>query len=61
MPKTRALAVLVVTVFAGSLCSQTRPRARDLGVPFDGTPGPFNAITDVMSPMLKLVRIPDLR
>ncbi|PYV87408.1 MAG: aminopeptidase [Acidobacteria bacterium] len=46
MPKTRALAVLVVTVFAGSLCSQTRPRARDLGVPFDGTPGPFNAITD---------------
>jgi D-aminopeptidase len=25
----------------------TRPRARDLGVPFDGTPGPYNAITDV--------------
>jgi D-aminopeptidase len=24
-----------------------KPRARDLGVPFDGTPGPFNAITDV--------------
>lgn len=24
-----------------------RPRARDLGVPFDGTPGPYNAITDV--------------
>jgi L-aminopeptidase/D-esterase-like protein len=23
------------------------PRARDLGVPFDGTPGPHNAITDV--------------
>lgn len=23
------------------------PRARDLGVPFDGTPGPNNAITDV--------------
>src|SRR4249919_2524091 len=23
------------------------PRARDLGVPFDGTPGRFNAITDV--------------
>lgn len=23
------------------------PRARDLGVPFDGTPGTFNAITDV--------------
>jgi D-aminopeptidase len=25
----------------------TRPRARDLGIPFDGTPGPLNAITDV--------------
>src|SRR5260370_7893744 len=24
-----------------------RPRARDLGVPFDGTPDPFNAITAV--------------
>jgi D-aminopeptidase len=24
-----------------------KPRARDLGVPFDGAPGPFNAITDV--------------
>ena len=23
------------------------PRARDLGIPFDGTPGPFDAITDV--------------
>jgi L-aminopeptidase/D-esterase-like protein len=26
---------------------QTKPRARDLGVPFDGNPGPNNAITDV--------------
>jgi D-aminopeptidase len=25
----------------------TKPRARDLGVPFHGTPGPLNAITDV--------------
>ena len=24
-----------------------RPRARGLGIPFHGTPGPFNAITDV--------------
>jgi D-aminopeptidase len=24
-----------------------RPRARDLGIPFDGTPGPLNAITDI--------------
>src|SRR5271163_5345832 len=27
--------------------ADAKPRARDLGVPFDGTPGPFNAITDV--------------
>src|SRR5580700_2449449 len=29
------------------LPSNRQPRARDLGVPFDGTPGPLNAITDV--------------
>ena len=28
------------------------PRARDLGVPFDGTPGPLNAITDVAGVMV---------
>jgi L-aminopeptidase/D-esterase-like protein len=27
--------------------AQAKPRARDLGVPFDGTPGIYNAITDV--------------
>jgi D-aminopeptidase len=27
--------------------AESKPRARDLGVPFDGTPGPYNAITDV--------------
>ena len=27
--------------------AQAKPRARDLGVPFAGTPGPLNAITDV--------------
>ncbi|MCB1124700.1 MAG: S58 family peptidase, partial [Verrucomicrobiae bacterium] len=24
-----------------------KPRARDLGIPFEGKPGPLNAITDV--------------
>src|SRR5206468_2815400 len=38
------LALLFVPSF---LPAQGRPRARDLGVPFDGTPGPLNAITDV--------------
>lgn len=36
---------LALTTILGS--AQSRPRARDLGVPFDGSPGPFNAITDV--------------
>lgn len=30
-----------------SAIGQTKPRARDLGIPFDGSPGPLNAITDV--------------
>jgi D-aminopeptidase len=29
------------------LYANEKPRARDLGIPFDGTPGPLNAITDV--------------
>jgi D-aminopeptidase len=29
------------------LAADDTPRARDLGIPFDGTPGPLNAITDV--------------
>ena len=29
------------------LAQQTKPRARDWGIPFGGTPGPLNAITDV--------------
>jgi L-aminopeptidase/D-esterase-like protein len=37
---------LMVTSF-GAAFGQTKPRARDLGVPFDGTPGALNAITDV--------------
>jgi D-aminopeptidase len=34
-------------VFGATSMAQTKPRARDLGVPFDGTPGNNNAITDV--------------
>jgi L-aminopeptidase/D-esterase-like protein len=44
----RSLAVFA-TILAMSVAAQTapKPRARDLGIPFDGTPGVFNAITDV--------------
>src|SRR6184192_1724912 len=37
--------VLLLPSAAGR--AQSKPRARDLGVPFEGTPGPLNAITDV--------------
>jgi len=40
---------IILTLFAAfaTSASLAGPRARDLGVPFDGTPGPLNAITDV--------------
>src|SRR5882724_10246063 len=44
------LAVFLLLVPFVSFAQQEaprKPRARDLGVPFDGTPGKFNAITDV--------------
>jgi D-aminopeptidase len=47
--------IMVISLLPGftSLLAQSastnspQPRARDLGIPFDGTPGPLNAITDV--------------
>ncbi len=41
------ISLLVIVFLTISAFSQSRPRARDLGVPFDGTPGSNNAITDV--------------
>ena len=35
------------TVILYAVCYAQKPRARDIGIPFDGTPGKFNAITDV--------------
>ena len=40
----------VILVLVGSViisAAQVAPRARDLGIPFEGTPGPLNSITDV--------------
>src|SRR5712691_9868511 len=42
-----ALVSMLVFLLGAGLSAQTKSRARDLGVPFDGTPGPLNAITDV--------------
>lgn len=37
----------LLTSLAAQAQQPAKPRARDLGIPFDGTPGPLNAITDV--------------
>jgi D-aminopeptidase len=53
MPRSSiALPILMlVASLTGGIASGAeaahKARARDLGVPFDGTPGPYNAITDV--------------
>lgn len=44
---TLACVVLALLGWAAAASAQDGPRARDLGVPFEGTPGPLNAITDV--------------
>ncbi len=44
---SRAGAVLLAVLLALPAGGADRPRARALGIPFEGTPGPLNAITDV--------------
>jgi D-aminopeptidase len=39
--------ILLASLHPVTVCAKSKARARDLGVPFDGTPGPNNAITDV--------------
>jgi D-aminopeptidase len=46
----KSYALTILLVLAGSATNAGAPttqRARDLGVPFEGTPGPLNSITDV--------------
>ena len=38
---------LLACLMNGQSNAQTKPRGRDLGIPFQGTPGQWNAITDV--------------
>jgi D-aminopeptidase len=45
--RNAAWTAVLILALAISASSQTKPRARDLGIPFDGRPGRFNAITDV--------------
>ncbi len=38
---------ILLFCFLQIVCYSQKPRARDIGIPFDGEPGKFNAITDV--------------
>src|SRR4026208_527877 len=42
-----ALGLLLTATIAITVTAQTRPRGRELHIPFPGTTGPLNAITDV--------------
>ena len=45
---TAAAGICLAALFSVSASAQSKkPRARELGVPFEGTPGALNAITDV--------------
>lgn len=39
--------ILLFALFIHSGIAAQKPRARDIGIPFEGTPGKYNAITDV--------------
>ncbi len=45
--RSASLGFLFTMIVMASSGYAKNPRARDLGVPFEGTPGPLNAITDV--------------
>ena len=48
-PDMRRTSILLIAclLLNVAILAQTKPRARDIGVPFEGTPGKFNSITDV--------------
>jgi len=48
--------VLILGALLTSLPAQSKPRARDLGVPFEGTPGALNSITDVAGVLVGVAR-----
>jgi D-aminopeptidase len=54
----KATSFLIAALLAATASGQpARPRARDLGVPFEGTAGPLNAITDVAGVEVGLVTL----
>ena len=51
------LALTLMLISANSQTKPNKPRARDLGIPFDGTTGTLNAITDVAGVEVGLVTL----
>jgi D-aminopeptidase len=47
MKKLCLLPIAILYLAPAVFAVAAEPRARDLGIPFDGTPGTYNAITDV--------------
>ncbi|HET9742231.1 MAG TPA: P1 family peptidase [Terriglobales bacterium] len=45
--RSAVLAALICLLASSFVNAQNAVRARDLGIPFDGNPGPLNAITDI--------------
>ena len=43
----RKLSLLALLFLIHTFIHAQKPRARDIGIPFEGAPGKFNAITDV--------------
>ena len=43
----KKIAAIILIIFIQSSISAQKPRARDIGIPFDGVTGKYNAITDV--------------
>ena len=57
MRTTTLLVCFVLFAAEMTFAQSAKPRARDLGVPFDGSPGPLNAITDVSGVEVGLVTL----
>jgi L-aminopeptidase/D-esterase-like protein len=47
MKRIQLVTVALLVIVLPALSQTAKPRARDIGIPFDGTPGALNAITDV--------------
>jgi L-aminopeptidase/D-esterase-like protein len=51
------LSLFLLLLLLTAVSAQTKKRARDYGIPFAGTPGPYNAITDVDSVTVGMVTL----